>query len=72
MLCLNFEQPLAIEKRHCYILISFVKTIDIAFKGNPIMVRRKGAVRWVSHTLFDLPVGVELCDGALPSTDLVV
>jgi hypothetical protein len=41
----EFCASLVIEKRHCHILISFVKKIEIAFKGKPIMVRCKGTVR---------------------------
>jgi hypothetical protein len=30
--------------------------IELAFKGNPIMVRRKGTVRSVRHTILNLPL----------------
>ena len=36
------------------------------------MMRRKGAVRSVCHTVFDLPVGDELRDGAPPSLGLII
>ena len=68
----EFCASLVIEKRHYYIIISFADKIELAFKGNSIMARRKGAVRSVRHTVPDLPLGNELCDGALPSLGLVV
>jgi len=68
----EFCASLVIEKRHYYIIISSADKIELAFKGNPIMVRRKGAVRSVCHTVFDLPMGDELCDGVLSSPGLVV
>ena len=68
----EFCASLVIEKRHCYIVISFADKIEFAFKSNPIMVRRKGAVRSVGHTVLYLPVGDELGDGALSSLGLVV
>jgi hypothetical protein len=52
----EFCASLVIEKRHYYIIISPADKIELAFKCNPIMVRRKGAVRSVRHTAFDLPV----------------
>ena len=63
----EFCASLVIEKRHYYIIISFADKIELAFKGKPIMVCRKGAVCSLRHTVLDLPVGDELCDGALPS-----
>src|SRR4030042_4934009 len=69
---LEFCASLVIEKRHYYIIVSFADKIELAFKGNPIMLRRQGAVRSVHHTVLDLPVGDELCDGTLPSLGLVV
>ena len=69
---LKYCASLVIEKRHCYIVISLADKIELAFKGNPIMVRRKGAVRGVGLTVLYLPVGDELRDGALPSLGLVI
>lgn len=62
----EFCTSLVIKKHHYDIVILLADEIELAFKGNPIMVRRKGAVRSVSHTILDLPVRDELCDGALP------
>ena len=59
-----------IEKRHYHIIISFADKIELAFKGNPIMARREGAVRGVRHTGLDLPVGDEPCDDTPPSPGL--
>ena len=68
----EFCASLVIEKRHYYIIISFADKIELAFKGNSIMVRSKGAVRCVRHTALDLPVGNEVCDDALPTPGLAV
>src|SRR4030042_4944463 len=45
----EFCASFVIEKRHYYIIISFAAKLKLALKGNPIMVRRKGAVRSVCH-----------------------
>ena len=37
----EFCASLVIEKRHCYIIISFADKIELAFKRDPIMVRRR-------------------------------
>lgn len=63
---------LVIEKRHYYVIITFADKIELAFEGNPIMVRSKSAVRSVCHTALDLPVGIEVSDGVRPSLCLVV
>ncbi len=55
-----------------YIIISLADKIELAFKSDPIMVRRKGAVRSVCHTVLDLPVGDELCNDSLSSLGQVV
>ena len=47
---------LVIEKRHYHIVILLADKIELALKCNPIMVRRKGAVHSVCHTVPDLPV----------------
>ena len=52
----EFCASLVIEKRHYYIIISFADKIELAFKGNSIMVRRKGAVRSIRHTILDIPL----------------
>jgi hypothetical protein len=63
---------LVIEKRHCYIIISFADKIELAFKSDPIIARRKGAVRGFHNTVLNLPVRDKLCNGALPSLGLVI
>ena len=63
---------LVIEKRHYYIVKKFADKIEPAFEGNPIMVRSESAVRSVCNTVLDLPVGIEVRDGTLPSPGLVV
>ncbi len=49
-------RQIVIEKRCYYIVISFADKIELAFKGNPIMVRRKGTVRSIRHTILDIPL----------------
>jgi hypothetical protein len=68
----EFCASLVIEKRHYYIIIAFVDKIELAFEGNPIMVRSQSAVRSVRHAVLDLPVGIEVSDDARPSPGLVV
>lgn len=68
----KFCASFVIEKDHCYVIISLGDKIELAFKGYSIVERRKGTVRSVCHTVFDLPVGDELRDGALPSLGLVI
>ena len=52
----EFCASFVIEKRHYYIIIAFADKIELAFKGNSIMVRRKGAVRSIRHTILDIPL----------------
>lgn len=61
-----------VEKRHCYVIISLADKIEFAFKGYPIMARRKCAVPGVGLTALNLPVGDKLRDGAPPSLGLVI
>ena len=68
----EFCASLVIEKCHDDIVILLADKIELTLQCNPIMVRRKGAVRRCCHTVFDPPVGDELCDGAPPFPGLVV
>ena len=63
---------LVIEKRHCYIVKSVIDKIELTFKGNSMMVCRKGAVRRVGLAVSYLPVRNKLSNGALSSLALVV
>ena len=68
----GFYASFVIEKGHCHVIISLPDKVELSFKGHPIVARRKGTVLSIGHTSFDLPVGDELCDGALSSPGLVV
>jgi hypothetical protein len=68
----EFCASLVIEKRYDNIIVSLADKIEPVFECNPIMLRCKGAVRSVRHTVFYLPVGDEVCGSALPAPGLVV
>jgi hypothetical protein len=52
----EFCAAFVIQKCYYYIIVSFTDKIELAFKGNPIMMRRKSAVSSVRYTVPDLPV----------------
>ena len=68
----EYWASLVIEKRHRDIVKSLADKIELAFKGNSIMVRREGAVRRVGLAVLYRPVGDKPGDGALSSLGLVV